>query len=183
MSRNPQKGGRRQGAKPLNKKLEFRQNVGRIRTLRFDPFQGSWRIPVVTDSRLDSHQNFEPDGIVHVDFRKFLTRFVPILTFRSENRTKSTKIDRKSTGHRLEIVGKSTGYSQKIDRSQREIDPKSIEIDRNRAKFAGGDPHHAGGATKGVGIGWVGGWVYRGQRPLGGSKNHLYAFPQTSLGN
>ena len=75
--------------------------------------------------RLDSHRDFEPIGIVHVDFHRFLTRFVPIFTLSTGNRTKSTgnrpEIDRKSIGNQSEIDRKST-----VNRS--EIDKKSIGI-------------------------------------------------------
>ena len=43
---------------------------------RFSNFHGFCAFP---SSRLDSHRDFEPIGIVHVDFRQFSTRFVPIL--------------------------------------------------------------------------------------------------------
>ena len=66
-------------------------------------FKGRGAFP---SSRLDSHRDFEPDGVVHVDFRRFLTRFVPILPFSIGNRS---EIDRKSTGNRPETIRKPSG--------------------------------------------------------------------------
>ena len=40
-------------------------------TLSFDPNKGPGAFP---SSRLDSHQNFEPDGMIYVQFRQFPTR-------------------------------------------------------------------------------------------------------------
>ena len=45
-------------------------------------FKGPGAFP---SSRLDLHRNFEPDGMVHVDFRQFPTHFVADLQFSTQN--------------------------------------------------------------------------------------------------
>ena len=58
-------------------------------------------------SRLNSHLNFEPDGMVHVDFPQFPTHVVAALQFSPEIDRKLTGNQSKFTGNRPEINRKS----------------------------------------------------------------------------
>ena len=113
-------------------------------------FKGRGAFP---SSRPDSHRDFEPDGVVHVDFRQVPTHFVTDLQFsignRPEierksirNRLKSIGIYRKSIRNLSEIVRKSSGNRSEIirksfgNRSQKKHKKKKLTKNKTKQNAA-----------------------------------------------